>query len=522
MALTGLALGLACVNVASLVTVRSAARDKEIAIRLALGARRSRLTRQLLTEGLVLAALGGAAGLLIAPWTGRMLVAAQSRALDIDASLDARVLLFALVVSVITGLMVAQAPIFASRRIGLAQVSESSSTRPTAISRRLTAHDVIVTLQTGMALAMLISAALFVQSLRSFNSVDPGFRADNLLLASLDPKAAGYDSNRIDGFWRNTLQRVGQIPGVDSVSLAGTVPLARGRQRQPWRHPTSGEKVELDTAFVGPRYFRTLDIPLLRGREFGDEDGRTSRPVVIVNERLALMFWPEQDPIGKGVRLPGSAGGVAEVVGVVRDVRYRSLRGDTDPMFYRPALQTRSTDAMTLHVRTSSDPGALAGAVRLAIQNVDRNVPLFQVTTLEEQLDASFAQTRQAAMLTGVSGVLALLLSGIGVYGVAALAVSRRTRDIGIRMALGARPGDIVRTIGGRGLMLVAAGLGLGLLGSLGFTQVTGTLLFGVTAADSATFVGAAALLALVSLFAFSLPIRAATRLDALTAIRRE
>jgi len=344
---------------------------------------------------------------------------------------------------------------------------------------------------------MLISAALFVQSLRSFNSVDPGFRADNLLLASLDPKTAGYDSKRIDGFWRNTLERMRQIPGIQSVSLAGTVPLAPGRQRQPWRHPTSGEKFEFDTNFVGPRYFRTLDIPLLRGREFGDEDGRSSRPVVIVNERLAQLFWPEHDPIGKAVRLPGSVDGVAEVVVVVKDAKYRSLRGDTEPMFYRPILQTHSTDAMTLHVRASSDPGELVTAIRLAIQNIDRNVPLFQVTTLEEQLNASFAQTRQAALLTGVFGMLALLLSGIGVYGVAALAVSRRTRDIGIRMALGAQPRDIVRTIGGRGVMLVAVGLSVGLLGSLGFTQVTGTLLFGVTAADGVAFTGAAALLAL-------------------------
>jgi ABC-type antimicrobial peptide transport system permease subunit len=177
---------------------------------------------------------------------------------------------------------------------------------------------------------------------------------------------------------------------------------------------------------------------------------------------------------------------------------------------------------MTLHIRASGDPAALVGAIRLAIEDIDRNVPLFQVTTLQEQLDASFAQTRQAALLTGVFGMLALLLSGIGVYGVAALAVSRRTRDIGIRMALGARPWDIVRMIGGRGITLVAAGLGLGLLGSLGFTQLTASLLFGVTAADSATFAGTAALLALVSLLAFSIPLRAATRLDALAAIRHE
>jgi predicted permease len=522
MALTGLALALACVNVASLVAVRSAAREKEIAIRLALGAWRARLARQLLTEGLVLAALGGTAGLLVAPWAARLLVASQSQAVHIDASLDARVLAFGLVVSVLTGIIVSQAPILASRRVGLHQTSDNAPAGSGASLRRPTAHDLIVTVQIAMALAMLISAALFVQSLRSFRSVDPGFRANDLVLASLDPKAAGYDSSRIDGFWRNTLEQVRQIPGVQHVSLAGTIPLAPGRQRQPWRHPASDEKFELDTNFVGPRYFRTLDVPLLRGREFGGEDRRTSRLVVIVNERLAALFWPGQDPIGKGIRVPESGSPIAEVVGVVRDVKYRDLRGDTDPMIYRPVLQTRSTDAMTLHVRTASDPGEVVTAIRLAIHNIDGNVPLFQVTTLEALLNASFAQTRQAALLTGVFGVLALLLSAIGVYGVTALAVSRRTRDIGIRMALGARPRDIVRPIGARGVSLVAAGLGLGVLGSLGFTRVTGTLLFGVTAADAATFAGMAALLALVSLVAFSIPSRAATRLDVLAAIRRE
>jgi predicted permease len=421
-----------------------------------------------------------------------------------------------------TGIVVSQAPILATRKVRIAQPSETSLAGSGSIARRVSAHDVIVALQIAIALAMVISAALFVQSVRGFNAVDPGFRADNLLLVSLDPSAAGYDSNRIDGFWRAALDRVGQIPGIQSASLARTVPLAPGRQRQLWLHPTTGDKLELDTNFVGPRYFRTLDIALLRGREFGEEDGRASRPIVVINERLAAAFWPNQDPIGKSVRLLDAGNPVAEVVGVVRDVKYQNLRGEAGPMFYRPALQTRSTDALTLHVRTADDPRDVVSAIRLAIRSIDRNVPLFQVTTLEEQLDASFAQTRQAALVTGVFGLLALLLSGIGVYGVTALTVSRRTRDIGIRMALGARPNDVVRTIGGKGLALVAAGLCLGLVGSLAFTRVTGTLLFGVTAADGGTFAAMAALLALVSLVGFAIPLRAATRLDALAAIRRE
>ncbi len=459
---------------------------------------------------------------MIAPWVARALVASQSTALHIDPGLDPRVLVFGLFLSLLTGVMVALLPILASRNIRLAQGSEGSRTGSGPASHRLTAHDAIVALQIAMALSMLISAALLVQSLRSFHSVDPGFRADNLLLASLDPKAAGYDSNRIDGFWRATLEQVSHIPGAQSVSLARTVPLSPGRQRQQWVNATSGDEIELDTNFVGPRYFQTLGIPLLRGREFSEEDGRASRPVVIVNERLAEMFWPQQDPIGKGVRLPESGKPVAEVVGVVRDVKYRDLRGEAGPMFYRALLQTRSTDAMTLHVRASGDPEALVNAIRRRVQDIDHNVPLFQVTTLEEQLDSSFAQTRHAAVLTGTFGVLALFLSGIGVYGVTALTVSRRTRDIGIRMALGARRRHVVRAIVGRGVALIAVGLFLGLLGSFAFVRVTGTLMFGVTTGDAATFARMAAVLALVSLLAFSIPIRAATRVDALTAIRHE
>ena len=373
-----------------------------------------------------------------------------------------------------------------------------------------------------MALSMLISAALLVQSLRGLSSVDPGFRADNLLLVSLDPKSAGYDSNRIDGFWRTTLEQVTEIPGIQSVSLAGTVPLSGGRQRQPWTNPASGEKIEIDTNFVGPQYFRTLGIPVLGGREFNQGDGRASRAVVVVNERLAQMFWPQQDPLGKGLRVPESGNPAAEVVGIVRDAKYRDLRGEAGPMIYRPVLQTRSTDAMTLHVRSSADPGPIVSAIRLAMANIDHNVLLFQVTTLEERLDSSFARTRQAVLLTGTSGGLALLLSAIGVYGVTALAVSRRTRDIGIRVALGATRRHIVLAIGARVGALIAIGLGLGLLGSFGLTQMMGTLVFGETTGDAATFAWMAAVLALISLIACAIPVRAATRVDALAAIRDE
>jgi predicted permease len=298
--------------------------------------------------------------------------------------------------------------------------------------------------------------------------------------------------------------------------------LAPGRQRQPWVNPTSGEKVEIDTNFVGPRYFQTLGIPVLSGRDFTDDDGRAWRAVVIVNERLARAFWPDQEPIGKGVRVPEAGDPTAEVVGVVRDVKYQDLRGEAGPMFYRPVLQSRSTDSMVLHVRAAADPGTVVNSIRQAIQNVDRNVPLFQITTLEEQFDAAFAETRQAALIAGTFGVLALLLSGVGVYAVTALAVSRRTREIGILMALGAQRRHIIRAIGMHVITLITAGVCLGLLGSFGFTGITGTLMFGVSTGDAPTFASMTALLVLMSLLAFVIPVRAATRVDAIAAIRHE
>jgi hypothetical protein len=315
-----------------------------MAIRLAIGARRSRLERQLLTEGLVLAALGGTAGVLVAPWTARAVAAAHSARLAIEPGLEPRVLVFGVSISLLAGAVVALPAILASRKVRLAPTGESS-TGPIAASRRVSAHDAIVAFQLAMALSMTICAGLLVQSVRSFSSVDPGFRADNLLLASLDPGAAGYDSSRIDGFWRAALEQLTHVPGVQSASLARTVPLASGRQRQPWVSPASGEKIEIDTNSVGPRYFRTLGIPVVSGREFDENDGRASRPVVIVNERLAQTFWPLQDPIGKGIRLPGQGNPIAEVVGVVRDVKYRDLRGDAGPMstgrYSRRAPRTR-------------------------------------------------------------------------------------------------------------------------------------------------------------------------------------
>jgi putative ABC transport system permease protein len=383
-------------------------------------------------------------------------------------------------------------------------------------------HQVIVAAQVALSLVMLIGAALFAQSLRSLSAIDLGIRADNLLVISVDPGSAGYDGPRIQTFWRDAIERVRQVQGADSVSLARIVPMAYGRSRRPLPNPAGGGvPIEIDINEIAPRYFHTVGVPLRRGRDFDARDERGGRPVIIVNERLARMFWPGQDAVGKGLRINRRGSPDAEVVGVVADVKYRDLTDPVAaPMVYIPIAQSTTSDGMTLHVRTAGDPGAVAGTIRRELQALDPQLPLFEITTLADRAHASLSQTRQAATLTGGFALLALLLSGVGVYGVTALAVSRRTREIGIRMALGAEPRHIVRVIGWRGVWLVIAGVGAGVMGALAFGRLAAALLYGVTATDVPTFTAMSAMLTIVSLVAIYIPARAATRLDAVTATR--
>jgi predicted permease len=520
MALTAVMLLLECFTLASLLVMRSLARQKETATRLALGARRSHLVRQHLTETVMLAALGGAVGLMVAPWLTAVLVASYPSELRLDTSVDPRVFGFGMGVTLLTGLLVGLAPILASTKAGVALASWHASRTATGTRRHLLLRDVIVTSQIAASLAMLIVAALLAQSLQGLAAIDRGFRGGEVLLMSIDPGPAGYGASRIEGFWRTVLERVGRIPGVRSVSLARTIPLAPGRQRQPIVNPASGLAVEIDLNFVGPQYFRTLGVALVRGREFDEQDGRTSRPVAVVNERLAERFWPGQDPIGREIRTGRSAAAAIEVIGVVKDVKYRDLRSDADAMLYVPILQTTSTSMMTLHVLVDAGATALAAPIRRELQAIDPTLPAFGVRTIDDQVNAFLAQPRQAAALTGGFGVLALILSAIGVYGVTAMAVRRQTHEIGIRVALGARPGHIALMIGRRGLTVVTIGIALGLLVSSGLARLAGTLLYGVTPTDASTFAGTSALLLMVSLVAVYLPARTATRLDAARAMR--
>jgi len=516
MVLTWLGILLACSNVGNLVIARSESQAKETSIKIALGARRGRLALQFLVESLSLCAFGCAGALAMSSWAAAFISSFHSGRLQaIDTSVDLRIFGYAVGASLIAGILIGLAPTFRLRQAG---------TVPTA-APRLPLRDGLIVAQLAIALVMLISSGLMLQSLGSLRSVNPGFRVDNLLLVSLDPASVGYEGARLRTFWTDLLQKVRALPGMRSATLARTAPLAPGRQRQ---HISAegftnagGGEVEIDSNFVGPDYFRTLDIPMVRGRDFDENDRMDSPHVVIVNEGVANMVWPNQDPIGKRMRVGGSNSPPVEVVGVVKDAKYRNLRDEPLPMVYRPVQQTASHDMMTLHMRFA-DPAGMAELVRQQIRSLDPMLSIFRVTTFEEQLDSSLGETRQAAAVSGGFGVLALILSAVGVYGLTAFVVSRRTREIGIRLALGASASHIAKSIARRGLVLLAAGVVAGLVGAYAVTRIFATLLFGVSSSDIFTFAGAAVLLALVSVAAMVVPVRMAIRLDPISAIRNE
>jgi predicted permease len=519
MTLAGATLLLECFTIAGLLIVRSLARQRETAVKLALGARRSHLISQCLTETLLLAVLGGTIGILVAPWVTGLLVASQGTDLSIDTRIDWRVLAFATTISLTTGVVVGLAPILAGggRRAAATTIGMRTAT---SSRRHMALRDAIVACQVGASLATVIVAALLVQSLRALNAIDPGFAREPVVLISMDPGPLGYDAARIEAFWRTALERIAQIPGVQAASLANTVPLAPGRQRQPAISPVSGNPIEIDTNPVGPGYFRTLGIPVVHGREFSDADGKDSMPVVIVNERLAQVFWPGQNPLGQSLRVGSSRNRPSEVVGIVKDAKYRDVRLDADAMLYVPLFQTASTTAKTLHVRFEGPLEDLSAAIRGEVHALEPGLPLFGIRTLQDQHAAFLAQPRQMAAITSAFGIVALVLAVVGVYGVTAVTASRRVHDIGIRMALGATPSQIVRWVGRRGLAVVGLGLAIGLFGSLALTRVASSLLYGISAHDPSTFVVATAVLAVTSLAAVFVPARAATSLDAARAMR--
>jgi putative ABC transport system permease protein len=524
-AVVGLVLLIACANVANLLLARASVRRKEIAVRLAVGASRGRLMRQLLTESLLLALLGGAAGLLITQWTTRLLPKffPEGMAGGLDVSMDWRVLVFTLGVSILTGVLFGLTPALQATRVNLLPSLKSDARSDFLRRRRIGLRDALVISQLALSLVLLISAALFVRSLQSAVNFDPGFASQKLLMASIETGTAKLDETQGAAFYQQTLERINSLPGVEAASLSTVVPLSGGGQRRMMYlegyQAKPNEDTELNTNVVGLNYFNAMGIPIVTGRDFNAQDREGSQRVVIVNEEVARRYYGG-NAVGKRLQI-GSHTPYIEIVGVVRNAKYRDLREQTLPFVYIPMGQEYQS-GMTLMVRTSGEPSLLAGSVRKEIQTLNRSVPVFSVETMTEHIANQIAADRMIAVLLSIFGGGALLLAAIGIYGVISYSVAQRTHEIGIRIALGAEQRDILKLIVGQGMVLVFIGAGIGLLLAFGLTWALQSLLFGVSATDPLTFTVVLLVLVGVALLACFLPARRATKVDPLVALRYE
>ena len=516
---------IACVNVANMLLARAAARGREIAVRLALGMGRRRLLRQLLTESVVLALLGGAAGLLLASWgvaALRQFELPPGVPLVLDFSLDYRVLGFALLISVLSGLAFGMVPARQAARPELVTALKDASARPGRGSRIRSAF---VVGQVAVSLLLLITAGLFLRALQRAASLDPGFDAGRVEVVTLDPSVLGYDASRSSELFQQVGERVATLPGVEAVALASTTPLGLGNLfggtrisvQVPGQQPPPGQDAfKLESSTVGPGYLDVLRIPLLKGRDFTLADREGTPRVAIVNETMAERFWPGQDPIGQRILYEGQE---VRIAGLARDSKYARVNEDPKDFLYLPYAQNLQS-RMTLFVRTSGEPSAIAPALRHEIRALAENLPVLNLMTMEDSIAVSRLPQRIAATVATVLGLIGLLLAGVGIYGVVAYSVAQRRREIGIRMALGAHQGTVIRLVLRQGLVLVLSGVAIGGLAAFGLSQLLAGLLFGLNPGDPVTYVGIAALLVLTALMASFLPARRAARTDPTMAFR--
>jgi predicted permease len=518
-----LVLAIACANVANLLLVRSAARGKELAIRASLGAGRGRIFRQLLTESVLLAALGGVGGLLLAYWGSDVLRALPvfSFAGGIDLTPDTRVLLFTLAVSVVAGVLFGLVPAIHAVRSDLAIELRQAAQAGRPRGARL--RGALVVTQIAVSLVLLVAAGLLVRTLRNAYAVDPGFATD-VLVARLDVGLQGYDEARGRRFYAQLLRELEALPGVRSASLALNLPFAGGFDT---RIDAQGALIDAehrghrtDRNSVSPDYFNTMGITILRGRGFTAQDGPTAPLVAVINEAVAERLWPGQDAVGKRfVRIWG--GPPLEVLGVVRDAKYRSLFEERRLTFYQPLAQDYRA-ALVMHLRPTGDPMALVAPLQRAVATVDPDLPVYRVEPLDRRLAASLGQQRSGATLVGGFGALALVLAAVGLYGAVAYSAAQRTREFGVRIALGAQRPDVLRQVLREGLVLAIIGLSVGLAAAAALTRVLRSQLFGVTPTDPLSFALVALLLLVVAVTASLLPARRATRVDPMVALRSE
>jgi predicted permease len=532
MAIVGLILLIACANVANLMLARAAGRRKEIGIRLALGANRARLVRQLLTESMLLSIAGGALGLLLAFWVTDLMEGfipvLEYNVIGNFFALDARALVFTLIISLGTGLVFGLAPAWHSSNPDVVPVLKGDPEAARRGKRKVFGlRNVLVVAQVALSLVVLVCGGLFIKSFRKAQTMDPGFNNANGLVLSLSPTLVGYEDEKARQFYKQVLERVSHVPGIDAASYARTLPLgdssnANGpilAEGETLAKGSAGRVIM--TNVISPGYFKTMQIPILEGRDFDDRDLAKSQRVVIVNQKMAETLWPGANAVGKRMTIGIENRDLWEVVGVVRTGKYRTLAEDAKPFFYYSMGQRRPSP-MAMVVRANVDPRSLVGAIRTEVQAIDRRVPLSGVKTMDEHKTYALWAPNMAASFSVAFAVVAILLSAVGLYSVMAYVVSQRTREVGIRMALGANRGDVMRMITRQGMRLAVIGVVIGLLLALALAQVLSSLLIGISGYDVTTFVLVSGLLSAVALLACYLPARRATKVDPLVALRYE
>jgi predicted permease len=530
LALIGLVLLISCTNVMNMLLARATARHKEIAIRLSLGARRGRLIRQLLTESLVLALLGGIAGLAITIWLTRLMSAYRPPipppyTFAPDLQLDWRVLTFGLVLSLVTGLLFGLVPAVRASRPDLVLSLKDEVSPSTRRFRRFSLRNIIVVAQVAISLVLLISAALFVRSLQKMQGVDPGFRTDNAFLMSVDLDLQGYTKTKGRDFYRQLTERLKTLPGVQAVSLVNNFPLGPNNFNEMvliegQEAPREGDQIYIPTYFVDPGFFQMMDIPLVKGRNFTGQEQETSNGVAIINERMAERFWPNEDALGKRFRFEGVDGPLLEVIGIVRNSKIRSLGEAPRSVIYISNSQEYAA-AMDILTRTSGDTAQTIAAARQEVRALDPNLPIKSVMTFDQVVDSSLWRERIGASLLAGFGFLGLVLTTTGLYGVIAYLVVRRTPEIGIRLALGAKPKTVVRMVVKQGFVLILIGLGIGLVLAFFVSRLLANALYGVVA-DPLPFLAMPVIIIFVGLLACYIPARRAAKLKPQVALRAQ
>jgi len=526
MIIVGLVLLIACANVANLLLARATQRQREIGVRLALGASRMRLIRQLLTESLLMGLLAGALGIVLAYWGRKVLVSLLPPGLAgrLDLSLDGRVLFYTFALSLVATMLFGLVPALEASKSDHIAALKDRTGAPTGSVRWYGLRGVLVMIQVALSLIALVGAGLFIHSLSNAQQINPGFEVQHAMVMFLNPGAEHYAQPQTEQLYKDVVDRVRELPMVDGASVSDMPPFSSGLQRTTFTDgvdatdPRNGKLTPIIA--VGPGYFETAGITMLRGRDFGEHDDAQGAMVGIVNTAMTKQMWPREDPIGKHMHFLGEPWDVT-VIAEVNTVKYQTLGEPPQAIVYFP-LKQHYSPAVMLYVRTKGEPTKALPSVRSTVQSLAPSVPLLNVQTVSQVLVESLSAPRMGAELLGGFGVLALVLAAIGTYGVMSYSVNQRSQEIGIRMALGAQPGDVVRLILANGLAMVCAGVVVGLGLSSLLARSMSALLYGIGAFDAPSFLITAALLIGVAMAACYIPARRAMRVDPIVALRYE